>query len=157
MLTAGVVWGDVLPLPDQKIMEQYCSWNNEDPYLCERKFYNNEGELEQTNCYNVLGELTYSFYHEVPDDICNPSDSPSVEKAEGTLLSRGVPCATLKEVLVHYYPFLGIDWEKPYPTLMNLKSGASFYMILKNRDSCASDYKHLFTKTFHILYRPVYV
>lgn len=147
MLTAGVVWGDVLPLPDQKIMEQYCSWSNGDPYLCKREFYNNKGEIKETKCYNVYGERRYYDDHGNALSICNPSDPPSIEKADGTLLSRGVPCATLDEVLIHYDAY--DDWLGPNPTVMNLKSGASFYLIL--------DQYGAYTKTFHILYRPVSV
>lgn len=130
------------------LMNQYCYWNYQDHYLCKREFYNNEGEIEETKCYNVLGEIIRAYDGE---GICDPSDSssdsPSVEKADGTLLSRGVPCTTLDEVLIHYDAY--DDWLGPNPTVMNLKSGASFYLIL--------DQYGAYTKTFHILYRPVSV
>ena len=130
------------------VMNQYCYWNYQDHYLCKREFYNNEGEIEETKCYNVLGEIIRAYDGEVSYGICDPSDSSSdstsVEKVDVTLLSRGVPCATLDEVLSYYN-----SWDDSPPTIMNTKSGASFHMLLIMRGADA--------KVFKILYRPVSV
>lgn len=160
------------------VMEQFCYWNYEDHYLCKKEFYNNEGEIEETKCYNVFGEIISFYDGEVSWDFCDPSDSPSVEKADGTLSSR--PCTGLEEdfflcdpsdtssdspsvekadvtLLSRGVPCATLDevlsyynsWDDSPPTIINTKSGASFHMLLILRGADA--------KVFKILYRPVSV
>jgi len=73
--------------------------------------------------------------------------SLSLAKADETLSSKGIPCATLKEVLVHYDA--QIDWMESVPNIINIKSGASFHIIMTLRGA--------YTSHNTVLYRPVSV